>query len=72
MDDLKLYANTPNNLKVLIDSTEIFTEDIGMKFGLSKCNILHLAKGRRQEHQGRGHILLSGEEFEHLKVDEQY
>nr|XP_037866951.1 uncharacterized protein LOC119628520 [Bombyx mori] len=72
MDDLKLYANNKNSLKVLLDSTEIFTRDIGMEFGLNKCNVLHLTSGRRAEHQSEGHILLSGLNFEHLKEDENY
>lgn len=72
MDDLKIYSNNKNNLKTMIDSTEIFTRDIGMSFGLDKCNVLHLKAGRRDEHQGQGHILLSGEQFEHLKTGESY
>lgn len=72
MDDLKIYANNKINLKVLIDSTEIFTRDIGMQFGLNKCNVLHLVAGRRNESRGEGHILLSGDEFRHLQLDEKY
>ncbi|CAH2106948.1 unnamed protein product [Euphydryas editha] len=30
MDDLKVYANNRNSLKVLLDSVEIFTSDIGI------------------------------------------
>ncbi|XP_062530455.1 uncharacterized protein LOC134200814 [Bombyx mori] len=43
-----------------------------MQFGLKKCNILHLVAGRRKEHRGRGHVLLSGDKFRHLRLDEKY
>lgn len=72
MDDLKVYAKTKEGLKVLLDSTEIFTKDIGMSFGLDKCNTLHITAGRRKSHQGEGHVLLSGEEFTHLGIGQSY
>ena len=32
MDDLKLYAKTPNQLDSLIHTVRIFSNDVGMKF----------------------------------------
>ena len=34
VDDLKLFATTLNNLKLLLDIVITFSKDIGMKFGL--------------------------------------
>ena len=45
MDDLKLYANNETNLNNLIKTTEIFSRDIHMEFGLDKCAIMKLKKG---------------------------
>ncbi|CAH2099489.1 unnamed protein product [Euphydryas editha] len=72
MDDLKIYANNKYNLKVLLDSIEIFTNDIGMSFGLNKCNILHITAGHRSSTTGEDHILLNGNEFKQLAIGERY
>lgn len=72
MDDLKIYTNSRNNLKVLLDSVEIFTNDIGMRFGLDKCNILHIDSGQRSSTIGEGHILLSGDTFKQLAIGDSY
>ncbi|CAH0732035.1 unnamed protein product, partial [Brenthis ino] len=63
MDDLKVYANNKTNLKILLDSVEIFTTDIGMSFGLDKCNILHITAGYRNHTDGNEHVLLNGNTF---------
>ena len=36
MNDLKLYANNEKDLESLIQTARIFSEDIGMDFGLDK------------------------------------
>jgi hypothetical protein len=72
MDDLKVYANNKTNLKVLLDSVEIFTEDIGMTFGLDKCNILHLTAGRRDTWEGNEHSLINGQVINQLQIDQNY
>ncbi|CAK1600950.1 unnamed protein product [Parnassius mnemosyne] len=72
MDDLKVYANNKSNLKVLLDSVEVFTSDIGMQFGLDKCKIIHLSSGYISNAIGEGHILLSGKTFEQLAIGDRY
>ena len=52
MDDLKLYGKTERELNALVDTVHIFSEDIGMKFGMDKCNIMILEKGRRKSTEG--------------------
>ena len=41
MDDLKLYRKTERELNSLvINVVHVFLEDIGMKFGMEKCNVM--------------------------------
>ena len=72
MDDLKVYANNKTNLKILLNSVEIFTADIGMSFGFDKCNILHITAGHRNYTEGDEHVLLNGYSFKQLKIDQTY
>lgn len=46
MDDIKLLSNTQEGLKRLIRTTEHFSNDIRMNFGLDKCRTNHLKKGQ--------------------------
>lgn len=72
MDDLKLYSNNKHSLQILLDSVEIFTGDIGMKFGLDKCNVVHINSGHRTRVTGEGHILLDGKVIKQLKEGDSY
>ena len=46
MDDLKLYASNKNQLESLVNTVRIYSRDIKMEFGLSKCAILELYRGK--------------------------
>ena len=46
MDDLKLYAENPKEIDSMINTAHIFSNDIGMNFGLDKCARLILQRGR--------------------------
>ncbi|KAL4720164.1 hypothetical protein ACJJTC_008346 [Scirpophaga incertulas] len=46
MDDIKLYAQSERDMKKLIDITTEFSTDINMRFGLDKCKILHIIRGK--------------------------
>ncbi|KAL1446181.1 hypothetical protein WDU94_006595 [Cyamophila willieti] len=46
MDDLKLFASSVVNLKKIISVVHSFSEDIRMSFGLDKCKILNMSKGK--------------------------
>jgi hypothetical protein len=46
MDDLKVYASNETRLKHMINVTHKVSEDIGMKFGLSKCRTLHINRSK--------------------------
>ncbi|MEM7264391.1 MAG: reverse transcriptase domain-containing protein [Pseudomonadota bacterium] len=46
MDDLKLYATNKSQLDSLVNVVKIFSNDIKMEFGLSKCAVLELKRGK--------------------------
>ena len=46
MDDLKGYSKNPKSLEKMCQIIEMFTKDIGMELGLSKCGIVHIKKGK--------------------------
>ena len=46
MDDLKLCAKAENELKALVNTVDIFSNDIGMKFGVSKCAMVIVHRGK--------------------------
>ena len=48
VDDLKLFAPDEKKLASLIETTALFSEDIGMSFGVSKCATLIIKKGTLQ------------------------
>jgi hypothetical protein len=46
MDDLKLYGRTEQKLHKMLKLTENFSDCIGMNFGIEKCCIQNIYKGR--------------------------
>lgn len=46
MDDIKLYAETKDQLNNLIRITEYFSKDIHMEFGIEKCKIQTVERGK--------------------------
>ena len=47
MDDLKLYASSEEDLRVLLDTVERYSSNIGMHFGVEKCATLLVKKRKR-------------------------
>ena len=47
VDDLKLFAMTIGNLKLLLDIVTEFSKDIGTSFGLNKCAYVYIERGKR-------------------------
>ena len=45
MDDLKLYFKCGRVLDSLIQTVRIFSEDIGMQFGIDNCTMFVMKKG---------------------------
>ena len=46
MDDLKLYSRSEKGLESLRQTVRVFSEDIGMEFGIEKCATLVMEKGK--------------------------
>ena len=52
MDDLKLYAKNEQQLDSLVQTVRTFSEDIGMQFGIDKCALIILKRGKRTVCEG--------------------
>ena len=52
MDDLKLFAGNENQLHNLVHTVRIFSEDIRMEFGLDKCAVLIMKRGKVERSDG--------------------
>ena len=52
MDDLKLYGVNKDQLDSLIQVVRIFSQDIKMSFGLEKCAVLEIRRGRQVDSNG--------------------
>ena len=46
MDDFKLYSKRERPLDSLIQAVTIFSEDIGIQFGIDECAMLMMKKGK--------------------------
>ena len=46
MDDLKLYSQSEKGLDSLVQTVRVFSEDIGMEFGIEKCAMLVMEEGK--------------------------
>ena len=46
MDDLKLFGKSEDQIDSLIQTTHIFSTDIGMEFRIKKCGVLILKRGK--------------------------
>ena len=47
MDDIKLFAKNEKELGSLIETVRIYSQDIGMEFGIEKCAMLVMKSGKR-------------------------
>ena len=47
MDDIKLFVKNENELETLIHAVRIYSQDIGMEFGIEKCALLVMKSGKR-------------------------
>ena len=48
MDDIKLFAKNEKELETLIHTVRIYSREIGMEFGIEKCAMLVMKRGKRQ------------------------
>lgn len=59
MDDLKLYGSSESGINSLVRITKIVTEDIGMSFGIDKCGVLVLKRGKECKFEGTDLLMLT-------------
>ena len=76
MDDIKLYGKSEREIDSLINLTRIFSDDIGMSFGLDKCGRLVTKRGHVIRTNGiglpDGHIDDIQEHYKYLGVLQSY
>ena len=75
MDDLKLYSRSEKGLDSLVQTVHVFSEDIGMEFGIEKCATLVMEKGKIVKSVGielpDGRVMKSlqeGESYKYLGI----
>jgi hypothetical protein len=70
VDDLKLYAKNVKELDSLLQTVRVISEDIAMEFGIQKCAMVVMRRGRMVESKG---IDLPNEEtIKVLEENEEY
>ena len=70
MDDLKLYGKTSAELQSLLNTVRVYSEDIGMEFGLDKCATLEMHRGKHVASQGIA--MPQGASIKALGIEESY
>ena len=75
MDDIKLFAKNEKELETRIHAVRIFSQDIGMEFGIEKCAILlmkigkrHLTDGMELPNQDKVRTLGEREAYKYLDI----
>ncbi|XP_029643373.1 uncharacterized protein LOC115217830 [Octopus sinensis] len=51
MDDIKVYAKNKKGLESLVRTIHVFSNDVGMEFGIEKCATLKMKRGRSKRSQ---------------------
>ena len=46
MEDLKLYGKSENEMKGLVSTVEVFSQDMGMELGIKKCGVIIMNRGK--------------------------
>ena len=52
MDDLKMFSKSESQIEILVETVQIFRTDIGMEFGLKKCGVLAIKRGKIVKYDG--------------------
>ena len=70
MNDLKLYSQNEKGLDSLVQTIRVFSEDVGMEFGIEKCAMLVMKKGKIMKSVGME--LSDGKVIKSLQKGESY
>ena len=46
MDDIKLFGKSQNQIDLLVNTVYLLSSDIGMEFGIGKCGVLVMQRGK--------------------------
>ena len=75
MDDIKLLAKNEKELETLIHTIRIYSQDIGMEFGIEKCTLLIMKSGKQhltdrieQPNQDKIRTLAENETYKYLGI----
>ena len=75
MEELKLYSRSEKGVDSLVQTVRVFSEDIGMEFGIEKCVMLVMEKGKILKSVGielpDGKVsksLQEGESYKYLEI----
>ena len=52
MDDLKMFAKNNNEIDSLVQTVRQCSDDIGMEFGIAKCAVVSIKRGKRVRSEG--------------------
>ena len=67
MDDVKLYGKSKNEIKGLVSTAEVFSQDIGMEFSINMCGVIIINRGKVKSTDGIE--LRSGEKVREIEED---
>ena len=70
MDDIKLFVKNEKQLETLIHAVRIYSQDIGMEFGIEKCAMLVMKNGK--QHMTNGMELPNRDKIRTLGEEETY
>ena len=65
MDDMKLFAKNEDQINKLVNIVRMFLEDIKMEFGLPKCGVLIMKRGKVVKSEGIS--MLDGKMMKNIK-----
>ena len=75
MDDIKLFAKNEKEQETLIHAVRIYSQDIGMEFGIEKYAMLvmksgkrHLTEGMELQNQDKIKTLAENETYKYLGI----
>ena len=52
MNDIKLFAKNEKELETLIQTFRLYSQDIGIEFGIDECAMLVMKNGKRHMIEG--------------------
>jgi len=52
IDDMKLYGRNEKEINLLAHSVRVFSSDIGMGFGIEKCAVIVMKRGKMDKSEG--------------------